>query len=50
MENTISLRPNPTILSYFKQFQVARSNFQLYQEEERLQKRKHKNKTLSTIR
>jgi hypothetical protein len=45
MVNNISLRPNPAILSYFKQFQVAQFNLHLFIEEERLQKRKRKNKT-----
>jgi hypothetical protein len=46
MENNISLRPNPAILSYFKQFQVAQFNFHLYIKEEQIQKRKRKMKRL----
>ena len=45
MVNNISLRPHPTTLSYFKQFQVAQFNLHLYIEEEKNQKRKRKYNT-----
>jgi hypothetical protein len=44
MENNISLRPNPAIISYLTHFQVAQINHNLFIREERMLKRKRKNK------
>jgi hypothetical protein len=44
MENNISLRPNPATISYLTHFQMAQINLNLFIREERLLKRKRKNK------
>jgi hypothetical protein len=49
MENNISLRPNPAIISYLTHFQVAQLNLNLFIREERLLKRRKKNKNHQKI-
>lgn len=44
MVNNISLRPSPVTVSYLNHFQVAQINLNLFIREERIQKRKRKNK------
>lgn len=44
MVNNISLRPNPVTVSYLNHFQVAQINFNLFIREERILKRRRKNK------
>ena len=43
MQNHISLRPNPSVVSYLKNFQIAQVNFKLFmEEEERIARRRRK--------
>lgn len=44
MENNILLRPSPVTISYLRHFQVAQKNLNLFIKEERLMKRKRKNR------
>ncbi|HEY0656714.1 MAG TPA: hypothetical protein VGD65_26450 [Chryseosolibacter sp.] len=46
MENHISLRPHPSTLSYLRHFQVAQRNLNLFIQEQRLSKRKRRNRNM----
>lgn len=50
MENYISLNPNPVVHSYFKHFQTAQKNLNLYIMEQRMLKRKGKKRELQKSR